>query len=65
MMILSPPFLSFCGLSEEIVSRAQVACGDCMREAQSIYECQMPDPRYVRSRFFYLDCAILALPVLL
>ena len=51
MLVLSPPFLPFCGLSEEIVSRAHVACGGRVREAQSIYECLMPDLRYARSSF--------------
>ena len=37
-MVLLPPFLRFCGLSEWIVGRAQVACGDRVREVQSIYE---------------------------
>ena len=45
--------------------RAQVACGDRVREVQSIYECLIPDLRYARSRLLYFDCAILAWPVLL
>ena len=64
-MVLSPPLLPFCGLSEGIVSRAQFARGDRLREAQSIYGCLMPDLRYARSRLSYFDCAILAWPVLL
>ena len=59
-MAWSPLFLPFCGLSERIVSKAQVACGDCVREAQSIYECLMPDLRYAQSRLLYVDCVILA-----
>ena len=62
-MVLSPHFLPFCGLSEEIVSRAQVARGDRVREVQSIYECLIPDLRSARSRLLYFDCVILAWPV--
>ena len=36
-----------------------------LREAQSIYECLMPDLRYVRRRLLNFDCAIPAWPVLL
>ena len=50
-MVLSPPFLPFFYLSEEFVSRAQVACSGRVREAQSIYGYLMPDLRYARSRF--------------
>ena len=64
-MVLLAPFLPFCGLSEEIVSRAQIVCGDRVEEAQSIYEGLIPDPRYARSRFSYFDCAILAWLVVL
>ena len=46
-MVLLPLFLPFCGPSEEIVSRAQFACGDRVREAQSIYECLIPNVQYV------------------
>ena len=65
MILLLPPFLSFYGLFEGIVRRAQVACGDRVREAHSIYECLMPDLPDARSRLLYFDCAILAWPVLL
>ena len=64
-MVLLPPFLLFCGLPERIVSRAQVACSDRVREAQSINECLMPDLRYAQTQLLYFDCAILARPVLL
>ena len=64
-MVLSPSFLPFCGLSEEIVSRAQVASGDRVRERQSIYECLMPDLWYARSRLLYFDYAIFAWLMLL
>ena len=54
MIVLLPPFLLLCGLSEGIVSRAQDGCGDRVREAQGIYECLMPDLRYARSWFYTL-----------
>ena len=65
MTVLSPPFLPFCSLAEEMVSSARVACAGRVREAQSIYECLMPDLRYARSRVLYFNCAILAWSVLL
>ena len=48
MTVLSPPFLPFYGLSEEIVRRAQVACGGHVKDPQSIYGCLMPDLLYAR-----------------
>ena len=64
-MVELPPFLPFSGLSEEIVSRGQVACDGRVREAQSIYECLMPHLRYAGSRLLYFHCTILARHLLL
>ena len=54
MAVLLLPFLALCGLSEEIFSMDQVACGDRVREAQSICACVMRDLLYARSRFSIL-----------